>query len=241
MELIGRLRNDATEASRKFARFFAAAALLGMATLFAGTILHPMGADPNDAAAAFAEYALDGHWVWSHLAQFVGVTLLALALIAFAAELDQGVSALWGRIGVALAIGLVAIAAALQAVDGIALKRMVDRWAAAGPEQKPYVFEAAFAVRQIEIGLAGFLSFVTGLTIAAFGLALFLNPRHSKSFAWAALVNGAAFVASGIAQQTTGFSSLSMMLSMTASLLLMAWIVALAVLTWRRSNQNHHV
>jgi hypothetical protein len=229
------------KASRKFARFFAATALLGVATLFAGTILHPMGADPNNAAAAFAEYALDGHWVWSHLAQFVGVTLLALALIAFAAELDQGVSALWGRIGVALAIGLVATAAALQAVDGIALKRMVDRWAAAGPEQKPYVFEAAFAVRQIEIGLAGFLSLVTGLTIAAFGLALFLNPRHSKSFAWAALVNGAAFVASGIAQQTTGFSSLSMMLSMTASLLLMAWIVALVVLTWRRSYQNHHV
>jgi hypothetical protein len=241
MELIRRLRNDTTEASRKFARFFAAAAPLGVATLFAGTILHPMGADPNDAPAAFAEYALDGHWVWSHLAQFMGVTLLALALIGFAAELDQGVSALWGRIGVALAIGLVATAAALQAVDGIALKRMVDRWAAAGPEQKPLVFEAVFAVRQIEIGLAGFLSFVTGLTIAAFGLALYFSRRHSKWFAWAALVNGAGFVASGIAQQTTGFSSLSMMLSMTASLLLMTWIIALAVLTWRRSYQNQHV
>jgi hypothetical protein len=191
--------------NRAFARFFAPAALLGVTTLFAGTALHPMGADPNDAAAAFAEYALDQHWVWSHLAQFVGVVLLTLALIGFAAELDQGLSALWARIGVALAIGLIAIAAALQAVDGVAVKRMVDRWAAAGTEHKPYVFEAAFAVRQIEIGLAGFLSFVTGLTIAAFGLALYFNPTHAKWFAWAAIANGVLFVASGVAQQTTGF------------------------------------
>jgi hypothetical protein len=231
----------ATTEAKASARFFAAAAPLGVAILFVGTILHPMGADPNDAPAALAEYAFDGHWVWSHLAQFVGVATLTLPLIAFAAKFDQGLSALWGRIGVALAISLIAIAAALQAVDGIALKRMVDRWAAAGPEQKPYVFEAAFAVRQIEIGLAGFLSFVTGLTIAAFGLALFYSPSHSKWFAWAAVVNGAAFVASGIAQQTTGFSSLSMMFSMTASLLFMAWILALAAFTWRRSYQKRQL
>jgi hypothetical protein len=223
------------KANRTFARFFTAAGLLGVATLFVGTVVHPMGADPNDAAAAFAEYARDGHWVWSHLAQFVGVVLLALALIVFAAQLDQSHSAFWGRIGAALAIGLIAIAAALQAVDGVALKRMVDRWAAAGPEQKLYAFEAAFAVRQIEIGLAGFLSLVTGLTIAAFGFALYCSAKDSKWFAWTALVNGAAFVALGIAQQTTGFSGLSMMLSMVASLLFMAWIVALAMFVWRGS------
>jgi hypothetical protein len=223
------------KANRTFARFFTAAGLLGVATLFVGTVLHPMGADPNDAAAAFAEYTLDGHWVWSHLAQFVGVILLALALIVFAAQLDQSLSGFWGRIGVALAIGLIAIAAALQAVDGVALKRMVDHWAAAGPEQKPYAFEAAFAVRQIEIGLAGFLSLVTGLAIAAFGLALYCSAKHSNWFAWTALANGMAFVASGVAQQTTGFSSLSMRLSMAASLLFMAWIVALATFVWRRS------
>jgi hypothetical protein len=212
-----------------------AAALLGVTTLFAGTMLHPMGADPNDAPAAFAEYALDEHWVWSHLAQFIGVVLLASALIAYSAELEQGLSALWRRIGVAFAIGLIAIAAALQAVDGVALKHMVDRWAAAGPEHKPAVFEAAFAVRQIEIGLAGFLSFVAGLTIVAFGLALYSKPKASQWLAWVALTNGAIFVASGVAQQTTGFSVVSMTLSMTASLLFMGWMVVLAVLIWRRS------
>jgi hypothetical protein len=218
-----------------FVRFFSAATLLGVVTLIAGTALHPMGADPNDAAAAFAEYALDGHWVWSHLAQFVGVVLLALALIAFTLELEDGHSAPWGGISVALAVGLIAIAAALQAVDGVALKRVVDRWAAAAADKKAVVFEAAFAVRQIEIGLAAFLSLVTGLTIVAFGLTLYFNPKGSRRFAWAALANGLIFVASGVAQETTGFSSVSMMLSATGSLLLLVWMVALAVLTWRRS------
>ena len=112
--------------NRALAHFFTAATLLGTASLFVGTALHPMGADPNDAAAAFSEYALDRYWIWSHLAQFVGVVLLALALITFTLELEVGQSAPWGGITLALAVALIAVAAALQAVDGVALKRMVD-------------------------------------------------------------------------------------------------------------------
>jgi hypothetical protein len=41
------------------ARVGAVAALGGAATLFVATLLHPMGANPNDAAAAFGEYARD--------------------------------------------------------------------------------------------------------------------------------------------------------------------------------------
>jgi len=43
--------------SRTVARFFAVATLLGVLMLPTGTALHQMSADPNDAAAAFAEYA----------------------------------------------------------------------------------------------------------------------------------------------------------------------------------------
>jgi hypothetical protein len=224
-------------ANRPLAHFFTAAALLGATSLFVGTALHPMGADPNDAAAAFSEYALDRYWIWSHLAQFVGVVLLALALITFTLELEIGQSAPWGGITVALAVALIAIAAALQAVDGVALKRVVDHWAAAAAEQKSAAFEAAFAVRQVELGLAGFLSLVTGLAIVAFGLTLHLSPKGSQWFAFAAVANGAIFVASGVAQQTTGFSAASMVLSMTAGLLFMVWIVALALFTWLRGGR----
>ena len=58
------------------------------------------------------------------------------------------------RIATAGATVSLALAAALQAVDGIALKSMVDAWAAAPASEKRVVFHAAFAVRQLEIGLA---------------------------------------------------------------------------------------
>jgi hypothetical protein len=220
-------------ANRALTRFFMTATLLGATSLSVGTALHPMSVDPNDAAAAFSEYALDKYWVWSHLAQFVGVVLLTLALITFTLELEVGQSSPWGGITVALALALIAIAAALQAIDGVALKRVVDHWAAATAEQKSAAFEAAFAVRQIEIGLAGFLSLVTGLAIVAFGLALYLSPNGLQWFAFAAAANGVIFLASGVTQQTSGFSAASMMLSMTAGLLFMVWMVALALFTWR--------
>ena len=51
-----------------------------------------------------------------------------------------------------MAVAGMSLAAALQAVDGIALKFMVDRWSLASTETRVVVFEAAFAVRQIEIG-----------------------------------------------------------------------------------------
>ena len=74
---------------------------------------------------------------------------------------------------------------------------------------------------------------MTGLAIVAFGLALYLSPQGSHWFAFAAIANGVIFVASGVAQQTTGFSAASMMLSVTAGLLFMVWMVALALFTWR--------
>jgi len=48
-------------------------AIAGSVLLFIGTYLHPMSADPNQAAAAFAEYAADPLWVASHLTQLAGV------------------------------------------------------------------------------------------------------------------------------------------------------------------------
>jgi hypothetical protein len=61
------------------------------------------------------------------------VALLGAALVALAAALDaeRGASASWARLGAFGAAASVAVAAALQAVDGVAFKVMVDRWASA--------------------------------------------------------------------------------------------------------------
>src|SRR4051794_12897716 len=143
-------------------RLGAACAFIGCVLLGPGTSMHPMQADPNNAAAAFAEYAADQNWITGHLLQFVGIALL----LGFMLVLSRQLRATSGLRQVATggAIASLAVAAALQAVDGVALKAMVDSWAAAPAAEKPAAFSAAFAVRQVEIGLASLLSILFGAT-----------------------------------------------------------------------------
>jgi hypothetical protein len=57
---------------RHLACIGAIAAPVGAVLLLVSTLLHPLGADPADAPAAFAEYASDPHYVWTHLGQLAG-------------------------------------------------------------------------------------------------------------------------------------------------------------------------
>ncbi len=85
-----------------------------------------MQADPNDPLAAFVEYAANQNWVASHLTQLTGVALIVAALIVVSAQLESTGGAAVARIASGGAIASLAVAAALQAVDGIALKLMVE-------------------------------------------------------------------------------------------------------------------
>ena len=102
------------------------AAIGGALLLFAGTYLHPSGADPNDAVAAFSEYAADQLWIVSHLTQLLGIALIVCALIHLSCLLASGSSSGLAWIGAAGAVATLAVAGAVQAVDGITLKMMVD-------------------------------------------------------------------------------------------------------------------
>src|SRR5829696_8566270 len=83
-----------------------------------------------------------------------------------------------------------AIAAALQAVDGVALKVMVDRWAQASGEARARAFEGAVAVRQIEVGVASLLSVAFGLTVSTFGVSMRLGRQFPQWLAWLGLAGG---------------------------------------------------
>lgn len=171
-----------------------------------------MESDPSDAPAAFAEYAADQLWVWSHLGQFIGVALLGTALIALASTFEPGRPAGCARIGLAGTAATIAVAAALQAVDGVTLKIMVDRWATATGEARTLAFEGAFAVRQIEIGLASLFSFLFGLTSATFSVAMLQSTRYPMWLGTVGLAGGIGTVATGAAQASMGFSDLPTLL-----------------------------
>jgi hypothetical protein len=192
-----------------------------------------MGADPNDPAAAFAEYAADPLWVGSHLGQFVGIALLGVALAALAATTEAGRPAAWARVGALGAAASVGAAAALQAVDGVALKVLVDRWAEASGEARARAFEAAFAARQVEVGLASLLSLLFGLTASAFGVSVLAGRRFPRSLGWLGLAGGLGTAAAGVAQAYTGFSALAMALGMPAGALLLVWAIAAGACLWR--------
>lgn len=118
------------------ARVGSVAAIAGALLLMISTYLHPLDADPNDAEAAFAEYAADSLWVASHLGQCVAIAMLSVALLALATAMDSGRAAAWVVFGVLGVSASVAAAAALQAVDGVALKLVVGRWAQTSGEAR---------------------------------------------------------------------------------------------------------
>jgi hypothetical protein len=193
-----------------------------------------MGADPHDSIAAFTEYAADLHWVASHLTQLAGIALMVAALLILTKCVEAGPGGAWARLGAGGAVASLAVAAALQAVDGVALKVMVDAWAGAPAEQKAIAFQAAFAVRQIEVGLASMLGLMLGATITVYGVALLSGRSYPTWLGAVAVLGGVPTVVGGIAIAYTGFSGLAMSINMPANLLLLVWMLALGVLMWRQ-------
>jgi len=77
------------------------------------------------------------------------------------------------------------------------------------------------------------VSLTFGLTIVVFGRAMLASARYSTWLASLGLAGGAATVAAGMAQASTGFSSLSMTLSMPASVMLLVWAIVVGAVMWR--------
>ena len=112
-------------------------------------------------------------WVAAHLLQLAGVAAMLVAVVLLARQLSGTHGTGWARVTEVCGAAGLALAATLQAVDGVALKSMVDQWAAAANGDRQALFAAALAVRQIEIGLDAIFALAVGATILAYGCALF--------------------------------------------------------------------
>jgi hypothetical protein len=209
-------------------------AIGGAIGLLVGTMLHPMSADPNVPLAAFTEYAADRHWVASHLLQLLGVGLMVAALVLISQRMAGGPANELAILGAGGAIASLAVTAALQAVDGIALKAMVNAWSIAPDQTKEMMFYATVAVRQIEIGLASMMSLLFGITVVIYGRAMVIDPGFPQWLGYWAIGGGGSIAFAGIVMAYTGFSALAMTVSMPASFLLLGWMVMLGIYMGRR-------
>ena len=181
-------------------RFIGTLALLGAALLTGGTVLHPAHADPGSPTAAFAEYAHAGRgtWVAAHLLQLGGAAGLVLVVVLLARAVDRTGGSGWARVTAIFGTAGLAVAAVLQAVDGVALKAMVDLWTGAD-EDRSSLFAGALAVRQIEIGLDALFALLLALAFLAFGIGLLIAPSGSRPLGALAAATAGAVAYNGVA------------------------------------------
>src|SRR4051812_25274732 len=217
-------------------RFVAALALLGSALLTIGPVPPPAHADPGSSAAAFAEYAGVSRalWVASHLLQLGGVAGVVLVIVLLARAVDGTRGSAWAPMTAVIGAAGLATAAVLQAVDGVALKAIVDLWSAAG-EDRSELFAAAIAVRQIEIGLDALFALLLAAALLAFGIGLCTAPHGSRVLGALAVVSAAAAAANGLALALGGFSDTAMVATTVSGLLGLLFLLLAAVWSWRRA------
>ena len=221
-----------------FSKVGGIAAILGAALLVIATSLHPADAHPLDAPAAFAEYAADRFWAATHLGALLGVVLITGGLIALSWRLREGRAGVWATLGAVGAVASLSVAGALQAVDGIALKVTVDRWVQVATEAQSPLFETAFAVRQVEVGLASIFSLFSGLTAALYAGALWTGKEAPGWLGWLGMVGGAATMAAAVILAHTGFSDVFMAVSMPSAVLLLLWTALVGVFLLRTPSRQ---
>ena len=211
---------------------------VGLITVVVFEALHPAREDPNNNPLVFAEYAADGDWTTVHLGALAGALLLIGGLVALCGALVYGpaISAAWARLASAAAVTAAAAYGVLQVVDGVALKRAVDAWAAAPTGEKSAAFTAAETVRWTEYGLNALTFSLIGLTLVLTGVAVLLGdqfPRWLGAWAFAA---GLAYGVKGLGVAYDGFAA--SLPGLVALVLFGTWIITTVVLMWRRSSRT---
>jgi hypothetical protein len=206
-------------------------------SLLAG-LFHPDAAPANDHPAAFSGYASSDIWIGVHLAQFAGMALLIAGLLAlwFALNVREGAIAWAARFGAVSVLAALALYAALQAVDGVALKHAVDAWAAAAEPEKTIRFAAAEDIRWLEWGLRSYQSFLLGVGLILFGTVIAVTARVPRLIGYLMGLSGLAYLAQSWILGAQGFSAANTVPTLAGIVLILAWTVWLLIRAWRRKD-----
>src|SRR5215208_1718986 len=225
-----------TAADRLTNRIGAVLFLLGLVVLVISTQLHPAHENPMDNSAVFREYAQSDLWIAVHLGQFLGFLLVVGGLVAlyYSLATREDAAAAVARFGLTAAVTTGASFTVLQAVAGIALKRAVDAWASAPPDQQVAAFAAAEAIRWIEIGVNSLAFSLVGLTLVLYGVALAASRVYPRWIGWLAVAAGVAHLIRGVGVSYQGFvPSIAALIGLA---LLALWTVIIAIMMWRHGN-----
>jgi len=215
-------------------RLAATLAFTGFAVSVIAGLLHADIASANDHPATFAEYARSGIWTVVHLGQFAGMALLTLGLVVLLVVLKApgGALAWTARFGVVAAVAALALYAALQAVDGVALKHAVDAWAAAAEPEKTARFATAEGIRWLEWGMRSYQSIMLGAALLLTGAVVVGARGVSRLIGYLMALSGLAYLAQGWIIGAEGFSPANTIPTLAGIVLILVWTVWLLVSAW---------
>ncbi|QDY91737.1 hypothetical protein E7Y32_07585 [Arthrobacter sp. UKPF54-2] len=215
-------------------RLAATLAFAGVVVSLLAGLFHADSANANDHAATFAEYARSGIWTAVHLGQFAGMGLLVAGLLVLIVVLKppDGALAWTARSAAVAAVAALVLYAALQAVDGVALKHAVDAWAAAAEPEKAGRFATAEGIRWLEWGMRSYQSFVLGAALVLTGAVIAGTGRVSRPPGYLMVLSGLAYLAQGWIIGAVGFSSANAIPTLAGIVLVLVWSVWLLAVAW---------
>lgn len=189
-------------------------------------LLHPGGGPP---IAEFESYADSRTWATVHTVQFATTVTAAFGLLALVHGLNvrSGKRGLVNRFAGATAAALIALNAALYAVDGVALKETVNAWAAEPSGTRAAFLPAVEAIRGVEFGLRGYVAYTTGLAIILLAAVIISTARIPRIIGYLMGLSGLIYLAQGV-----GWINLRTVLSEHTLEGDISYYVLLLVLVW---------
>ena len=221
-------------ANHKLLRLSATLVFIGLFVFEVVSLLHAAGA--NDHVAAFTNYAGSSDWAAVHLGQFVSMAVLLVGLLVlfFALGVSQGTPRWLGFFGAVAAGVALALSAVRMAVDGVALKQAVDAWASAPAAQQAARFASAETIRWLEWGVASYQTFMLGLALVFFALAIVWTARVPRPIGYLMGLSGLAWLVLSWVFGTQGFAPIGEVPSDLAQFFLFVGSIWLLVVAWRR-------
>lgn len=200
----------------------------GQVLYIAATLLHA-GGDANNHQAIFEVYAHDQIWTAVHLGQFAAMAILLGGLLNLFAVLDAaaGRSSWLRQCGCAATIAAFVLYGVLQAIDGVALKQVVEAWNNAPVTEKAARFASAEVVRWLEWGARSYHDFALCLALLAGAFSVSRLQHWAPGLAM--YLSAAAYFAQGWLAGSEGFSaaqSNAIVIGWAFNLVWMLWLLA---------------
>lgn len=229
---------SAPEFERPLLRIGSVAFLAGLAIIIVSTIFHPSSQPLTNHPLVFAEYAASQTWIAAHIGQFAGVMLVFaggfVALHRLFASSQSGTARALALLGLATAILAASTFAIIQAVDGIALKRAVDSWAAAPADEKAAAFRVAEGIRWIEIGTNSIFRILQGSVAVIFGTSIALSGILKRWIGVLGIFAGIFTIIFGVGIAYVGFAN-QPIVGDVSTITSLAWLAILGIFMWRKS------